>query len=71
MVWDSNTPAPVNTITREEAIQHCIAKAKEEGINGAFKVFYDGRMIANPSDLPDTVIKDKLVVSIVTDNARG
>lgn len=57
------------TVSREDAKSAIIEMAKDEGISGAFKVFYDGQLIANPDDLPERVHLDKVRVSAVLDQA--
>jgi hypothetical protein len=64
MTWETGT-----MITREEAITRIKEMAKAQGIAGAFKVFYDDAMIANPNDLPAQVDMGKVKVSAVLDNA--
>lgn len=63
--WNSGS----STVSREEAIAKTQAMANEQGIRGAFKVFYDGNIIANPSDLPEHVDMTKVKVSNVLDQA--
>ena len=56
-------------IPRVEAIAKIEEMARSKGYTGAFKVFYDGEIIADPSDLPDSVIMAKVKVSAVLDQA--
>lgn len=64
MVWNAD-----NTISRDAAKTEISNMAKDEGIKGAFKVFYDGNLIATPNDLPEQVDMDKVSVSAVLDQA--
>lgn len=57
------------TISREEAQTKITEKARTEGITGSFKVYYDGRMISSPTDLPAQVDMSKVRVSSMLDNA--
>jgi hypothetical protein len=66
MNWDTSAN---NTISRAEAQVEIVAKAQNEGINGAFKVFYDGELVVTPSDLPEQVDMNKVRVSAVLDQA--
>lgn len=63
--WDNNS----NTVSRDEAQVKIKALATEKGIKGAFKVFYDGEVIADPSDLPDQVDMTLIKVSNTLDQA--
>jgi len=65
MAWS----AEVTEVSRAEAQRLIVAQAKDEGINGAFKVFYDNNLVANPADLPETVDMRKVRVSAVLDQA--
>ena len=64
MVWNANT-----TISRDEARPQIEEMAREQGIAGAFKVFYDGELCATPSDLPEQIDMNKVRVSAVLDQA--
>lgn len=64
--WDTNEG---NTIPREEAFGRIQEKARDEGIDGTFKVFYDGRLIAAPDDLPAEVDMNRVRISAVHDQA--
>lgn len=66
MVWDSTTS---NTISKAEAKSQIISMAQEQDIRGAFKVFYDGNLMATPDDLPENVEMSKVRVSAVLDQA--
>ena len=68
MNWDTNTNN--NTISREEAGSKIKQKATSEGIEGPFKVFYDGVQVATPDALPMQVDMSKVRVSAVLDQAR-
>lgn len=56
-------------LSREEAFDAINRKAREEGINGSYKVFYNGQIVAGPSDLPETVNMELVRVSAMFDNA--
>ena len=58
-----------NTVSRDEAKALILEKARNEGIEGAFKVFHQGQMVSNPDDLPDTVNMEEISVSAVLDQA--
>lgn len=58
-----------NLVSRADSQAKIVAKAKEAGIKGAFKVYYDGRSVASPSDLPETVDMRLVKVSEVYDQA--
>lgn len=64
-----NTADSNSLVSRDEAKKQIIAMAKDEGYNGAFKVFYDGAMIADPNTLPEQVDMSKVTVSEVLDQA--
>lgn len=57
------------TVTRDEAKKAIIEKAKEAGINGAFKVFYRDNLISTPDDLPAQLNMEDVRVSAVLDQA--
>jgi len=65
--------APWNTgeglIPRSQAIEKIQELAKDEGIHGSFKVYYNDSLIANPTDLPEQVDMGNVRVSAVLDNA--
>lgn len=65
MNWDTQG----GTLSREQAIANIKDMAKDEGIHGSFKVFYNGSLISNPEDLPDQVDMRGIRVSAVLDNA--
>lgn len=65
MSWNANT----NLVAREEAEAKIGEMAKAKGIKGSFKVFYDGSIIEDPSDLPDQVDMTKVKVSATLDQA--
>lgn len=56
-------------IPRAEAIGKISQMAKDKGYKGAFKVFYQDALIADPEDLPETVDMGKVKVSAVLDQA--
>lgn len=58
-----------NLMDRDAAIAAIKDKAEAEGIHGSFKVFYDGELIVDPSDLPNRVDIRKVRVSAVLDQA--
>lgn len=66
MVWNSD-----NTISRDEAKSKISEMAREQGIKGAFKVFYNGDLMATPNDLPERVELEKVSVSAVLDQASN
>ena len=63
--WNSDNPL----ISREEATEYTYNLRDQQGIVGAFKVFYDGVEITDPSELPDTVDKTKIRVSAAMSQA--
>lgn len=65
--WE-NQPVS-NTIPKAEAIAKIMAMANDEGLVGAFKVFYQDNIVADPSNLPDQVNMDEVKVSAVLDQA--
>ena len=66
--WNTATPS---TVTRDEAKRRILEMAREEGIEGAFKVFHNNNLIATPDDLPETVNMDNVRVSEVLDQANS
>lgn len=58
-----------NEVSRATAIEEIQSRAKEQGITGSFKVFYNGAMIATPDELPETVNLDLIKVSAMLNNA--
>lgn len=66
--WNTGDAQPT-TVSRDEAKKKIIELAKAEGYDGAFKVFYDGAMIADPNNLPEQVDMTKITVSEVLDQA--
>ena len=58
-----------STISRADAVKQITELALEQGLKGTFKVFYDGSIIADPSNLPDQVDMDKVEISAVMDQA--
>jgi len=67
--WETATNS--STVTRDEAKRRILALAEEQGIEGAFKVFHNGNLVATPDDLPDQVNMDEIRVSEVLDQATG
>jgi len=53
---------------REEAIDLIIEMAEEKGISGAFKTYYEGKVV-EANDLPAYVHMSKIVVSATADQA--
>lgn len=58
-----------NEVSREEAEGKIADLAKSKGIKGTFKVFYDGELVEDPTDLPDMVDITKVKVSATLDQA--
>lgn len=56
-------------VTRAVAIEKITALAKEKGYKGAFKVLYNGSIIADPSELPESVDMSKVKIANVLDQA--
>ena len=67
MNWNTDN----GTISREEAGSKIKEKAQSEGINGPFKVFYDGEQMTTPDSLPEQVDMNKVRVSAVLDQAKS
>lgn len=65
MAWNANE----NLVEREAAEAKIAEMARTKGIKGTFKVFYDGEIVADPTDLPDMVDMTKVKVSAVLDQA--
>jgi len=65
---DWNT-ASSTLVPRSEAEPKIKALAVAQGIDGTFKVFYDGAMISTPSQLPEMVDMGKVRVSEVMNQA--
>lgn len=63
--WNTNK----NLVPREEAEAKIAQLAKDKGIKGSFKVFYDGSIVEDPSDLPEQVDMTKVKVSATLDQA--
>ena len=57
------------TVTREEAIRLIKEKARSEGLPSAFKVYYEGNEVVNPTSLPEQVDMSLVRVSAVFDQA--
>ena len=66
MVWN---PANENMVPRAEAESKIGALAKSKGIKGSFKVFYNGTIVEDPTDLPDQVDMTLVKVSATLDQA--
>lgn len=56
-------------IPKEDAKDAILTLAEEQGLKGTFKVYYDGTLIADPDDLPETVDMSKVKVAAVLDQA--
>jgi hypothetical protein len=65
MNWNTDN----GNVSREVAISKIKEMAREEGIKGAFKVFYQGNLVVSPESLPATVNMSDINVSAVLDNA--
>lgn len=65
MSWNANE----NLVAREVAEGKIGELAKSKGIKGSFKVFYDGDIVEDPSNLPDMVDMTKVKVSATLDQA--
>lgn len=63
--WNTND----GLVSREEAQPKIQELATKQGIRGTFKVFYDGQIVANPTDLPERVDMKLVKVSAVMDQA--
>lgn len=63
--WSTNP----NEVTRDAAEAKIAELAKSKGIKGTFKVFYDGSLVEDPTDLPDMVDMTKIKVSATLDQA--
>lgn len=64
-MWNAND----NLVSREQAESKIGELAKSKGIKGSFKVFYDGGIIEDPTDLPEQVDMTKVKVSATLDQA--
>lgn len=60
-----------NTVPKAEAMGLIKDLATEQGIRGAFKVFYDDALVSTPDSLPDQVDMDKVRVSETLDQAHS
>lgn len=58
-----------NDVTKAEAKALIVTLAKDQGIKGAFKVFYNNVLMATPDDLPESVDMGLVRVSAVLDQA--
>ena len=68
MTWQA--PNESTLVSKAEAKRKILELASDEGMKGAFKVFYDNQVISTPDDLPDSVDMSKVRVSEVLDQAR-
>ncbi len=58
-----------NLVPKAEAANKIQEMATAQGIRGTFKVFYNGTIITDPSELPEQVDMTKIKVSNVLDQA--
>lgn len=58
-----------NLLPRADAVKKITEMAIEKGYKGAFKVLYDGGVVADPGNLPEQVDMRKVAVSAVLDQA--
>jgi hypothetical protein len=58
-------------IPKQEAVGKIQEKARAQGFaaGATIKVFYDGRQVVTPADLPDQVDMNKIEISSVLNNA--
>lgn len=66
-----NTEDGNNLVPRDEAMNQIKDKAREQGIRGAFKVFYAGEMVSTPTSMPAMVDMDLVRVSEMLDQASA
>lgn len=64
-----NTSGENTMVTKAEAADKIKKLAEDKGLKGTFKVFYDGEIVADPNDLPDSVDMKLVEVSAVLDQA--
>ena len=69
MSWETAATPVEGLIARNDAITRITVQAREDGITGSFKVFYNEQLVANPTDLPEQVDMNLVRVSAVHDNA--
>lgn len=65
--WNTGTESSL--VSREDAKAEILEMARDQGIAGAFKVFYRDEMVTNPDALPAEVDMDSVRVSAVLDQA--
>jgi len=65
MVWETGSAL----IPKADAITAIQKMAKDQGLKGTFKVFYEGNIVADPNNLPDQVNMEEVEVSAVLDQA--
>lgn len=65
MAFNTNT----NLVPREQAEGKINELAKAKGIKGSYKVFYNGTIVEDPSNLPDQVDMTLVKVSATLDQA--
>lgn len=66
MSWSADT----NEVTRDEAVRKIKELAREDGLKN-FKVYYDGDLVEDESDLPTSVDMDLVRISASHDNASA
>ena len=54
---------PDNMLSKADAQEAIYKMAEEQGLKDTFKVFYDGKLIEDPANLPDRVDMNKVKVS--------
>ena len=67
-MWDAASTNSINMITRDEAVRKIGEDARNQGLN-TWKVFYNGAIVATPSDLPDMVDYSMVTLSAVLNQA--
>ena len=65
MVWETGSAL----IPKADAIAAIQKMAKDQGLKGTFKVFYEGNIITDPTTLPEQVNMAEVEVSAVLDQA--
>lgn len=65
MNWNTQT----SRVSKADAIAKIKDMAEEQGLSGAFKVYYDSNQIATPEDLPAEVDMRLVQVSAVLNQA--
>ena len=70
MPWDTASNND-GLVERDEAKTKILEMARNQGIEGAFKVFYQGNLVSTPDALPDMVDVTQIRVSAVLDQAHN